>query len=378
MKTQTGRTYIPWVDLLRIVACFMVIISHSCDAFVGSFDNSFSFHTGVFWGSLVRACVPLFAMMSGILLFPVTTDLSTFYKKRIGRIVIPLIFWSVVLPLLFFLYLNYIKASSSAVIDLSNFTWQATLKKIGTSIFNFNYDTTPLWYLYMLIGVYLFIPIIGVWLNTASAKDIRLFLAFWVVSLVAPYIKMAAPLLGYTGNYDNAGIWGVCNWNEFGTFYYFSGFLGYIILAYYLVKYPLNWSWNKTLAVAIPLFVVGYGITFSGFLITQKYFPANYANLEIVWYFCNINVAMMTFAMFIVFQKINIKESKLLKNLSSATFGIFLCHFILVQAFTDVFLHLEFLPATVRILCIAIVSFLVSYGVTELLSSNKLTRRFVK
>jgi surface polysaccharide O-acyltransferase-like enzyme len=70
----------------------MVIISHSCDAFVGSFDNSFSFHTGVFWGSLVRACVPLFAMMSGILLFPVTTDLSTFYKKRIGRIVIPLIF----------------------------------------------------------------------------------------------------------------------------------------------------------------------------------------------------------------------------------------------------------------------------------------------
>lgn len=52
MKTQTGRTYIPWVDLLRIVACFMVIISHSCDAFVGSFDNSFSFHTGVFWGVL--------------------------------------------------------------------------------------------------------------------------------------------------------------------------------------------------------------------------------------------------------------------------------------------------------------------------------------
>lgn len=123
-----------------------------------------------------------------------------------------------------FLYLNYIKASTSAVIDLSNFTWQATLKKIGTSIFNFNYDTTPLWYLYMLIGVYLFIPIIGVWLNTASAKDIRLFLAFWVVSLVAPYIKMAAPLLGYTGNYDNAGIWGVCNWNEFGTFTTFPGF----------------------------------------------------------------------------------------------------------------------------------------------------------
>ncbi|MCL1676431.1 acyltransferase [Elizabethkingia meningoseptica] len=378
MKIQTGRTYIPWVDLLRIVACFMVLISHSCDAFVGAFDNSFSFHTGVFWGSLVRPCVPLFAMMSGILLFPVTSDLATFYKKRIGRIIIPLIFWSVALPVLFFLYLNYVKASSSVVIDLSNFTGQMTLKKIGTAVFNFNYDTTPLWYLYMLIGVYLFIPIIGIWLNSASAKDIRIFLGLWVISLIAPYIKMLGPVLGYTGNYENMGIWGVCNWNEFGTFYYFSGFIGYIILAYYLVKYPLNWSWRKTIAVAVPVFIIGFAITFSGFLITQKYFPANYANLEIVWYFCNINVAMMTFAVFIVFQKIDLKESALLKSISSATFGIFLCHFVLVQAFTDVFLDVDYLPVSVKILAIALCSFAGSYVITKLLDSNKLTSRFVR
>jgi hypothetical protein len=82
---------------------------------------------------------------------------------------------------------------------------------------------------------------IGVWLNTASAK---IFASSWLVSLIAPYIKMAAPLLGIPVIMI-MGIWGVCNWNEFGTFYYFSGFLGYIILAYYLVKYPLNWSGIK-------------------------------------------------------------------------------------------------------------------------------------
>lgn len=35
---------------------------------------------------------------------------------------------------------------------------------------------------------------------------------------------------------------GNCDWNIYGRFYYFSGFIGYLLLAYYLVKYPLNWS----------------------------------------------------------------------------------------------------------------------------------------
>ena len=253
MTSKNIKTYLPWIDLLRILACFMVLISHSCDAFVGTFDNSSTFHQGVFWGSIVRACVPLFAMMSGILLFPVQTDVATFYKKRIGRIIIPLIFWSIVLPITFFVYLNFIKSSNSALIDMNNFTIQATSIKIYTAIFNFNYDTTPLWYMYMLIGLYLIIPIIGSWLNQASKKDIQYFLGFWAITLIAPYIKMVAPTLGYTGNYGQMGLWGVCNWNEFGTFYYFSGFLGYIILAYYLVKYPFQWSLAKTVSIVVPL-----------------------------------------------------------------------------------------------------------------------------
>jgi len=378
MELKTGKTYYPWIDALRILACFMVIISHSCDAFVGTFDNSTSFHTGVFLGSLVRPCVPLFAMMSGILLFPVKTDLVTFYKKRIGRIIVPLIFWSVVLPFAFYTYLNFVKNSSSALINMDNFTLAATLKKIWTSVFNFNYDTTPLWYVYMLIGLYLIIPIFSAWLERASKKDIQWFLAFWSISLIAPYIKMAAPLLGYTGNNGNGGIWGVCDWNEFGTFYYFSGFLGYIILAYYFMKFPLNWSWEKTLAITIPAFIVGFGSTFAGFLITQKHYPGHYANLEIVWYFCNINVALMTISLFLIFQKINFKASAMLRNWSAATFGIFLCHFIIVQMLTDVFLDLKNIPASLRILSIACISFVLSFLVTKLLDSNRYTRRFVK
>lgn len=106
---------------------------------------------------------------------------------------------------------------------------------------------------------------------------------------------MAAPALGYIGNWGNMDILGVCDWNAFGSFYYVSGFTGYLILAHYLVKYPLQWSWRKTLAIGIPMFVTGYAITFGGYLIMQEYFPGNYAYLEIVWLFGGINVFMMTF-----------------------------------------------------------------------------------
>jgi len=187
----------------------------------------------------------------------------------------PLIFWSVMLPVLYFVYLNYIATTDNPTIDMSTFTWQMTVTKICTFIFNFNYDTTPLWYLYMLIGLYFVIPVFGAWLDRASQKDVKLFLRIWGISLFLPYLKMAAPALGYIGNWGNMDILGVCDWNAFGSFYYVSGFIGYLILAYYLVKYPLQWSWKKTLSIGIPMFAAGYAITFGGYLIMQEYFPGN-------------------------------------------------------------------------------------------------------
>lgn len=286
---------IGWIDLLRVLACFFVVFSHSCDAFIGQFDaNRESFLTGVFWGSLMRPCVPIFVMMTGVLLLPVQTDMAAFYKKRIGRLIPPMIFWSLVLPVLYFIYLNYINPDTqNPLISMPDHSLEALWFKLYTFIFNFNFDTVPLWYLYMLIGLYLIMPIISGWLEKVSKKELKLFLGIWGISLIAPYVKMFAPALGYQGNYGNMGLWGVCDWNDYGTFYYFSGFIGYLLLAYYLTKYPLKWSWKKLLSITIPMFLTGYLITSYGYVITQNYFPGNYAYLEIVWYFAGINVFMM-------------------------------------------------------------------------------------
>ena len=132
---------IGWVDLLRVIACFMVIISHSCDPFVAQFDNDrASFLTGVFTGSFVRPCVPLFTMMTGVLLLPVNVSLKEFYQKRITRILIPLAFWSIILPILFYVYLNFINPGTTKPADTkADHTLDATLTKHYTFFFNLKY-----------------------------------------------------------------------------------------------------------------------------------------------------------------------------------------------------------------------------------------------
>lgn len=75
---------IGWIDLLRVIACFLVVFAHCCDPFVARFDTDRStFLQGCAAGSAVRSCVPLFVMMTGVLLFPLRSSMNEFYRKRI-------------------------------------------------------------------------------------------------------------------------------------------------------------------------------------------------------------------------------------------------------------------------------------------------------
>ncbi len=379
-SVQLSRQHIAWVDVLRIVACFLVVLAHCCDPFVANFDkNPVEFQSGVLWGSFLRPCVPLFAMISGVLLFPIRSDMGTFYIKRLKRVVIPLIVWALALPLMYYLYFAFGGQTVNPNIDLANYTWEATLNKMYTFVFNFNYDTTPLWYLYMLIGIYLFMPIVGSWLNNATQKDIKIFLGIWVVTMCVPYIQILAPFLGYHGNFGNMGLWGICDWNPYGMLFYFSGFMGYMVLAYYLQKYPLSWSLGKTLGFAVPMFLVGYAITSIGFFEMQKHFPGDYSKLEIVWYFSGINVFLMTFAVYLVMQRIRVNPSPLLMKMASLTFGIYLCHFVLVQCAYDIVYPLlePVIPPYLIIPSVAVVAFFFSFILVWLLSLTPITRRAI-
>jgi len=87
--------------------------------------------------------------------------------------------------------------------------------------------------MYVLIGLYLLTPILSTWLQSASRKSVEFYLLIWFIMLCYPYIK---PYVS------------ICTSNE-GILYYFTGYVGYYLLGWYLRTYYSNIRTKKYLLV---------------------------------------------------------------------------------------------------------------------------------
>ncbi len=324
------RPHIVWLDVLRLIAILLVIAVHCTDPFNASpesrADPEFNFWGSVY-GSALRACVPLFVMMTGFLLLPVKQTMPAFYRKRIPRVFFPFLIWSV----LFDLAPWFIQAvGGSAELVTRFFPWEPNpsaslgdaLQTIAMIPLTFTVYATPMWYIYALIGLYLYLPIFSAWVERASRREKRFFLLLWFVSLFIPY------LTEFVSRYH----FGTCSWNAFGTFYYFAGFNGYLLLGHYLGK-GNDWSVGKTLSVTIPLFLVGYFITLVGFRYMTSDPNVSEEGMELFFTYCSPNVALMAIAVFLLVQKVNVTSLSIrraLANLTRCGFGLYCVHYFFV------------------------------------------------
>ena len=324
------RPHIVWLDVLRLIAILLVIAVHCTDPFNASpesrADPEFNFWGSVY-GSALRACVPLFVMMTGFLLLPVKQTMPAFYRKRIPRVFFPFLIWSV----LFDLAPWFIQAvGGSAELVTRFFPWEPNpsaslgdaLQTIAMIPLTFTVYATPMWYIYALIGLYLYLPIFSVWVERASRREKRFFLLLWFVSLFIPY------LTEFVSRYH----FGTCSWNAFGTFYYFAGFNGYLLLGHYLGK-GNDWSVGKTLSVAVPLFLVGYFVTLVGFRHMTSDPNVSEEGMELFFTYCSPNVALMAIAVFLLVQKVNVTSLSIrraLANLTRCGFGLYCVHYFFV------------------------------------------------
>ena len=188
---------IVWVDVLRFLAIFMVICIHCADPFNVSpearSNPEFNFW-GSIYGSFLRPCVPLFVMITGLLLLPVNMPIQSFYKKRLLRIAVPFLVWSVLYNL--FPWITGVLGLSSAVIaDVFAYASPDASQSFGDAMtnialipFKFNVYTVPMWYLYMLIGLYLYMPFFSAWIEKANLSQKKIFLGIWVFFFWVPPI----------------------------------------------------------------------------------------------------------------------------------------------------------------------------------------------
>ena len=375
IQNSISDNRIVWLDVIRCVAMIMVIGVHCIDPFYISPTMRAIpeyTHWAAIYGSLLRPSVPLFVMMTGLLLLPVKKQpLGKFYKKRIYRVLFPFLIWSVLYSMFpwvtgvlglpkeiigdFFCYTQ--GQESQSLID--------SLKDVAMIPVNFSHKENHMWYIYLLIGLYLYMPFFSAWIENADRKTKRAFLLIWIISLFIPYLKE------YVANclFERSGyVFGTDTWNEFGLFYYFAGFNGYLLLGHY-VKKGNDWSLMKTFILCILMFAVGYYITYTGFSTTASNPNATETEMELFFTFCSPNVLLMTLATFLLLQKVVITNStviKVLANMTQCGFGIYMVHYFVVGPFF-LLIGPSSLPIPLQVPLMAICIFLCSWAFTALI-----------
>lgn len=360
--------HIVWLDVVRFIAMFTVVCCHCTDPFnfyPGTAPNIGEIKLwGAIYGSVLRPCVPLFVMITGALLLPVRGDASTFYKKRIPRVFYPFLIWSVLYNL--FPWITGLLGLNPQIIldffpyageEVMQQSFSVSLEYILMIPFNFSILAVHMWYIYLLIGLYLYLPVFSAWVEKASERAKLMFLLAWGVTLLLPYYYQ------FVSNY----LWGTCSWNSFGMLYAFAGFNGYLLLGHYLKN--LEWSLKKTLAIGIPMFAVGYAVTFLGFRHITALPEYTDEMLELFFTYCSLNVVMMTIPVFMLAKKVKVNSERMKKALANLTvcgFGIYMIHYFFTGP-SVVLMRAIDMPIGLQIPVAVILAFAVSWGLVWLI-----------
>ncbi|HVV55859.1 MAG TPA: acyltransferase family protein, partial [Mucilaginibacter sp.] len=208
--TQAKPQVIEWINNLRVIALFAVIVLHTASPLLMDLQKASvsDWLAGDVYNALSRFAVPVFVMITGALLLHREYELGDFLKKRLTRIIWPFLFWSLV-------YVAYSWYNEDIIFTAN--AWADTKIVLHQLKYGAYYH---LWYVYMLIGLYLIIPVISRFVRNSAEKEIRYFLIVWfiVIAFSQPYLSRFRPQVDVR---------------------YFNGYIGYLVLGHYLAFKPI-------------------------------------------------------------------------------------------------------------------------------------------
>lgn len=284
-----SRIRIAYLDIIRIFACFLIIVIHSPIPNIGT--NSYVLSS---ISMIASPAIGLFFMTSGALLLPVQEPTDVFLKRRLTKVIFPTLFWS-----LFYLVLTLV-------------TVGMTTDKLLTNIFSIPFTHrghSILWFMYTLIGLYLLAPIISPWLQKASRREIEWVLLLWGITLCYPLLELMLKV----------------NQTRTGMLYYFSGYAGYFLLGYYLHTYRLKLRvWQVALLFVIPIT--------TAVVLKITHTPVNFYT---VFWLLSIFTSMMAVGWFWIIQRSDnyIPYKSWIPIISNCCFGIYLIHIFIMRNF---------------------------------------------
>lgn len=346
------------LDYVRVFACFLVMLVHASENYYGAEGATdmvgpqayLATETDRLWVSVYdgfsRMSVPLFMIVSAFLLAPMKEGQSSwdFYRKRALRILPPFFIFMILystLPLLW-----------------GQLTLEGSITDLSRIFLNFPTLAGHLWFMYPLFSLYLFIPVISPWLRKASAREECFFIGLFLLSTCMPYLNR------WCGE-----LWGECFWNQYHALWYFSGYLGYLVIAHY-IRVHLSWNRSKRFGTGLVLLVVGAAATILSFYVQAVPGVTHVTpELEIGWAFCTINCVALTTGAFLLFTCIEAESApKFVVSISKCSYGMYLMHIFWLGLWASLFKHTWGLPTAVSIPSIAVCTFVCSYLTTRIIS----------
>lgn len=289
-----------WASNMRFLSVFAVVILHVAAGFVGGIEKvdlnygDNNWWAGNFFDSITRWCVPVFIMISGYFLLNNNDDTLTFFKKRVSRIFIPLVFWSIIFSLWLTLKLIVKNDLESApLIIIKSYL-------LGAPYYH-------LWYLFMIPFLYASAPYLKTILHNSEKKFSLLFI------ILAFLISAINILFNYTVSlFDlNKGV------NLFIN--NFLLYIGYFMLGGFIKKYDVSIKTKHLIAgVLIAWLITIYG----SYFYTYKYFYS---------YLSFNTIAASIFIFFIIKNLFNYDFLGKSNELAALSFGIYLVHPIVMD-----------------------------------------------
>ncbi|MCO0831695.1 acyltransferase family protein [Fructobacillus sp. W13] len=297
-----------YMDVLNILATFAVVMLHgSSYAFSNAMDHRWD--VSVLIQVLFIFAVPIFFMLSGAnnLDYRDREDTKTFFLKRLRRVGIPFMTWSV----LWFVYENS-----------QNWHLSWTSLRTYSQLFDglMHNGIQPIfWYFYFIIGFYLSVPLLS---KITVDKQKQLVQYLLVLNIV--FVELVSYYYSMRQQPDTLLSGGL----SIG----FSGSIGFFILGWYLKHFPLSKKWARILYVAA---VVSALIMIVLTVVLSKHRGEFQRQVYNIW---GIFGFLWSAGVFVFFQNHfsewipSIKMQGLLKRLAGASLGVYVIHYFFIES----------------------------------------------
>jgi len=336
-----------YIHKLRILSIYAVVTGHVTIWMTqGAKPFSFNWWFGCWVFFLCVCSIPVFVMVSGALLLDDRRrePAVEFYQRRLYRVGIPLVFWSVVyLAVRKFVYHEQLTAGSVAGLVL------------GANVYY------HLWFLYMIPGLYLITPFLRRFVrNSSRGQRISVIVAILVLGGICSQLNIL--------------YWG----NGRTIFTVFIPYIAYYLCGYELLQIDPRKIPTKYLAVAAAACAL-YIAAFSGVFIERR----GGVDANFIFGFFSLPVAVMSIAVFWA-AYLHSKTAKIWKGIprtalqwvASTTLGIYLLHPILLEYMRNRLAgHVSDGTFLLGIVAAPLVTFVACYLLTSLMMNIPLLRR---